>query len=38
MLFFPFVCASMPVGSLEKQPQKEGIIERPLHGARISET
>jgi hypothetical protein len=38
MLFFLFICASMSVGILEKQPQKEGIIEHPLHGARIRET
>jgi len=38
MLFFLFICAGMQVGSLEKQPQKEGIIKRPARGARIRET
>lgn len=37
LFFFLFICASTPVGSLEKQPQKEGITERPLHCARIRE-
>jgi len=38
LFFFLFICVSMPVGSLEKQPQKVGIIEHPLYGARIRET
>jgi hypothetical protein len=37
-VLFVFIRASLPVGSLEKQPQKEGIIDRPLHGVRIRKT